>query len=242
MFGSPARVLDPLPNGHPCQGCEARGQAVCGVLDCTRLAEFRQLGATIHLSAGQTLFYEGDPAARVFTLTSGTIRLSKLLLDGRRNIAGFLFPGDFLGISVDDDHAFSAEAIEDSTLCCFSRPLFDDFLENHPAMEHELYRLAAHELASAQQQLVLLGRKTATERLASFLLILAQRTERATGKPTKMVELPMNRADIADYLGLTKETVSRSLSQFRADRLVRLQALDRVQILDRQALERLAES
>jgi CRP/FNR family transcriptional regulator len=146
-----------------------------------------------------------------------------------------------LGISVDDDHAFSAEAIGDSTLCCFPRALFDDFVETHPAMEHELYRLAAHELASAKEQLVLLGRKTAAERLASFLLVLAERSERVTGKAADIVELPMNRADVADYLGLTKETVSRSFSLFRADRLIRFQALDRAQILDRRALEQLAE-
>lgn len=241
MLGTAIRHLDPLPTGHPCEGCEARGTAVCGVLDCAKLAQLRSLGSGLQLNAGQTLFYEGAPATRVFTLTRGTLRLSKLLEDGRRHIVGFLHPGDFLGISVDDEHAFSAEAIEDAQLCCFPRERFDDFIESHPAMEHELYRQAAHELASAQQQLVLLGRKTATERLASFLVLLVGRKERVTGKETNVVDLPMRRSDIADYLGLTKETVSRIFSVFRADRLIRLQALDKVEIIDRQVLERLAE-
>src|SRR5690348_7738574 len=225
------RQLEPLPPGHPCQGCEARELAVCGVLDQECLVHLKNLGSTMKLSRGQTLFHEGDPATRVFTLTAG-----------RRHVAGFMFPGDFLGISVDDEHAFTAEALEDARLCSFSRNRFDDFVEDHPAMEHELYRLAAHELAAAQQQLVLLGRKTATERLASFLLMLADRGERRTGERSRIVDLPMGRSDIADYLGLTKETVSRVFSALRGDRFIRLLTLNRLEILDRERLERLAES
>jgi CRP/FNR family transcriptional regulator len=101
--------------------------------------------------------------------------------------------------------------------------------------------MAAHELSAAQQQLVLLGRKTATERLASFLLLLADRADRLAGDKSSFVNLPMSRADIADYLGLTKETVSRIFSAFRADRLIRLRALNVVEILDRPALAKIAE-
>jgi CRP/FNR family transcriptional regulator len=105
-------------------------------------------------------------------------------------------------------------------------------------MERALYRRAAHELAAAHQQLVLLGRKTATERLATFLLLLAERA----GAGTTVVNLPMSRSDIADFLGLTKETVSRVISALKRERVIRLQALDRVEILDRGALEELAEA
>jgi CRP/FNR family transcriptional regulator len=153
---------------------------------------------------------------------------------------GFLHPGDFLGISVDDEHAFSAEALEDSQLCWFPRNRFDDFIDDHSAMERELYRKAAHELAVAQQQLVLLGRKTATERIASFLLDLLDRDESAPNP--RLVRLRMSRSDIADYLGLTKETVSRVISAMKRDRVIRLQALDVVEIVDRDALEQLAEA
>jgi CRP/FNR family transcriptional regulator len=125
---APARRLEPLPQGHPCQGCEVRDKAVCGVLDCARLEEFRNLGWTLRLASGQVLFHEGDPATRVFTLTKGTLKLYKLLVDGRRQVTGFLHPGDFLGISIDDEHAFSAEALEDAQLCWFPRSRFDDFV------------------------------------------------------------------------------------------------------------------
>ena len=236
------RHLEPLPQGHPCQGCEVRDKAVCGVLDCDRLEEFRNLGWTLKLAPGQALFHEGDPATRVFTLTKGSLKLYKLLADGRRQVTGFLHPGDFLGISVDDEHAFSAEALEPSQLCWFPRARFDDFVEDQPRMERELYRMAAHELAAAQQQFVLLGRKTASERLASFLLLLADRTSAADGKKSLVVRLPMSRSDIADYLGLTKETVSRVISALKRDRIIRLESLEMIRILDRGGLEQLSEA
>ncbi len=242
MLAAADRYLDPLPSGHPCQGCEVRNKAVCGVLDCANLANLKTLGWTVNLEPGQALFHEGDPASRVFTLTKGTFKLYKLLADGRRQVTGFMHPGDVLGISVNDEHAFSAEALEEAQLCWFPRNRFDEFVENHSSMERELYRMAAHELAAAQQQLVLLGRKTATERIASFLLILASKADRAAGAETNVVRLAMSRSAIADYLGLTKETVSRVISALRRDRVIRLQALGRVEILDRQALEHSAEA
>lgn len=241
MLAPPARYLDALPTGHPCHGCDVRGTAVCGVLDEDSLAGLKSLGWTLKLSPGQTLFHEGDPATRVFTLTRGTLKLYKLLADGRRQVMGFMHPGDFLGISVDDEHAFSAEALECAQLCWFPRERFDDFTDEHGAVERELFRLAAHELAAAQQQFVVLGRKTATERLASFLLALAERTG-ASASGESVVRLPMSRSDIADYLGLTKETVSRVISSLKRARVIRLKELSRVEILDFEALERHAEA
>ena len=238
MLAPATRHDEPLPAGHPCQGCEVRSKAVCGVLDCTNLAQLKTLGWTVKLSQEQALFHEGDPATRVFTLTRGTLKLYKLLADGRRHVTGFMHPGDFLGISVDEEHAFSAEALEEAQLCWFPRNRFDEFVEEHPSMERELYCMAAHELAAAQQQMVLLGRKTASERLASFLLLLARRAHGGDG----LVRLPMSRSDIADYLGLTKETVSRVFSVLRRERVIRLRSVNEVEVLDREGLEQLADS
>lgn len=226
-----------LSPDHPCAGCAVREAAVCGVLDCDKLGKLRRLGSHLRVAAGQALFHEGDPASRVFTLTRGSVKLYKLLPDGRRQVTGFMHPGDFLGISVDDEHAFTAEALEHSQLCTFPRARFDDFVDEHGEMERELYRLAAHELAAAQQQMVLLGRKTASERLASFFLMLAERAERGGSGEARLIDLPMSRSDIADFLGLTKETVSRVLAQFKSKRMIRLEALDRIEILDRASLE-----
>jgi CRP/FNR family transcriptional regulator, anaerobic regulatory protein len=230
-----------LPLGHPCTGCEVRSISMCRVLDCDDLGAMRRLGWSLSLREGQPLFHEGDPATRIFTLTRGALKLYKLLPDGRRQIMGFMFPGDFLGISVDEEHAFTAEAVADSQLCWFPRIRFGEFAEGHPQLERELYRLAAHELAAAQAQMILLGRKTATERLASFFLMMLDRAERNGGGIVRMIDLPMSRIDIADYLGLTKETVSRMLATLKSLRVVRLDALDRIEVLDRGRLADLAE-
>lgn len=241
MVLATSRNLTPLPAGHPCLGCDVRSVAVCGVLECAMLAQLRLMGCAQKLKPGEPLFHEGDESKQVYTLTKGVLKLYKLLPDGRRQVTGFMFPGDFLGISVDDAHAFTAEALADTQLCKFSRGRFDSFVEEHPEMERELYRVAAHELAAAQQQMVLLGRKTAAERLASFFLALLDRAERASGASERFVKLPMSRSDIADYLGLTKETVSRVLAMLKKRRLIRLEALDVIEILDREGLTDLAE-
>lgn len=174
-------------------------------------------------------------------LASGSLKIYTLLADGRRQVTGFMFPGDFLGISIDDEYAFTAEALVSSELWWFTRDAFDRFVEEHPKVERELYRLAAHELAAAQSQMVLLGRKTAAERLASFFLLLVERQELVVGEKQAEFDLPMSRLDIADYLGLTKETVSRMLAHLRNRKLIRLMSQDRVEILDRAGLREMAE-
>ena len=130
--------------------------------------------------------------------------------------------------------------MESSQLCAFPRSRFGDFVDAHPRMERQLYCLAARQLGAAGDQMVLLGRKTALERLASFIIELRERSVRG-GRNDAMVDLPMSRSDIADYLGLTKETVSRLLARLRARGLIRLAAIDRVEILDPAGLARLAE-
>ena len=214
---------------------------ICRGLDAPTLAGMRSLGTMQRLRVEQSVFHEGDPAKRVFMVTVGALKLYTLLPDGRRQVTGFMFPGDFLGVSVDEEYAFTVEALEDSELWWFSREAFDRFIGEHPQVERELYRLAAHELAEAQRQMVLLGRKSAAERLASFFLSLLERAERASGAPERSFDLPMTRLDIADYLGLTKETVSRMLAQLRGRGLIRLEAQNRVEVLDRHGLRRVAQ-
>lgn len=174
-------------------------------------------------------------------VTHGALKLYTLLADGRRQITGFMFPGDFLGISIDEEYAFTVEALEATELWWFSREAFDRFIGENPKVERELYRLAAHELAEAQRQMVLLGRKAAAERLASFFLALLRRAECASGKPETNFDLPMSRMDIADYLGLTKETVSRMLAHLRTRGLIRLQSQNRVEVLSRDGLAEMAD-
>jgi CRP/FNR family transcriptional regulator len=236
MMGSRAAPLPALEPGHPCLDCDVRSIAVCGILESAPLRAFKETGITVRYDAGETVVFESDAAASVFSLTEGLLRLSKLLPDGRRQIAGFLFPGDFLGITMEEEHAFTAEAVAPSTMCRFPRARFDEFVSKHPSLESRLYAVAAHELAAARQQLVLLGRKTATERVASFLLMLAGRCPHQ-----KELALPMSRTDIADYLGLRIETVSREISGLKADRIIRLTGRQTFEIVDHERLEELAE-
>lgn len=240
MLATRMAPVPSLEQGHPCFDCAVRALAVCGALDPAPLRLFKESGPTVRYDTGETVVFEADQAANVYSLTSGLLRLSKLLPDGRRQIAGFLFPGDFLGITMEEEHAFTAEAVAPSTLCKFPRRHFDDFISNNPALERRLYAVAAHELAAARQQLVLLGRKTANERIASFLLMLADRCP--ARDCVENIAFPMSRSDIADYLGLRIETVSREISSLKAARIIQLTSRQSFRIVDRDRLEQMAES
>jgi len=225
-----------LPDTHPCNGCDVRDLAICGVLETDDLDTFRRLGCSIDLCDGQSLFHQGDAATRVFTVTLGMLKSFRILADGRRQVTGFHLPGDFVGTSVDQEHQFAVEAVGKSRVCAFPVNRFDGFIEEHQPMQRELYIAATRELVQAQQQMVLLGRKTAMERVASFLVLLSDRLGHGS-----VVELPMRRSDIADYLGLTKETVSRVVSELKRSRMIRLRAIERTEILDRTRLDSLAQ-
>lgn len=224
-----------LPGDHPCRGCPVRDLAICGVLETVELKNFRRLGCEIRLVSGETLFDQGDTPLSVFTVTEGTLKSYRIFGDGRRQVIGFHMAGDFIGATGDESHAFTVEAIGDCRVCAFPIRRFDDFVEDHPPMERELYIAAARELAAAQRQMVLLGRKTAIERIASFFVALSRRS-----KAAGIIDLPMSRSDIADHLGLTKETVSRVLADLKAMRVIRLQAINRIEFLDRLRLQQIA--
>lgn len=230
-----------LPPDHPCYPCEVRRVSLFYALQCGDLSELRALGKVRELKADEPLFHQGDEANLVYTVAAGSLRLYRLLFDGRRQITGFALPGEFLGISIDDSHDVTAEALEPCRIWCFPRARFDDFVSANPILKDSLLEVARQELAAAQQQFIVLGRKTAMERVASFLLYLYARFERITGHPMDHVALPMSRADIADYLGLTKETVSRVFGQLRNSRIMRLETLTCIEVLDRHALKALAD-
>lgn len=239
MTGERGPRLAELPRDHPCGRCEVRLETFCGALKAKELAELKALGSTARAEPGQCLFHEGDSAELVFNVTRGALKLYRLLPDGRRQIASFVQPGDFLGLTLEDVHAYTAEALEPVEYCRFPRERFDRFADAHPEIGRELYAMAAHELSAAREQIVLLGRKTAIERVASFLLARFDRV-RARNPDWEIVRVPMTRTDIADHLGLTKETVSRAFTSLRRRRLIALIPGDRVELLRREQLEQLA--
>ena len=162
-----------------------------------------------------------------------------MLPDGRRQITGFLFAGDFVGLATAKDYAFSVEAIEPATLCRFRSDEYRSLTRERPALEGALLDRATHELAAAQDQMLLLGRKTAQERIASFLLSLRGRDPMRPPRDDE-VRLPMTRAEIADYLGLTIETVSRVLTRLKKSGVIRTPSLHAIQIERPDVLQALA--
>ena len=188
----------------------------------------------------QMVFYEGDPAEYVYEVLEGTVKLYKLLSDGRRQITGFFFPGDLIGVGLYDEHTHSAEAITEVTLRKISKARLQEAMSQNPVIGRHIFGLAADELAAAQDQLLLLGRKSPVEKVASFLLKLSERNGER-GEAATPVYLPMARSDIADYLGLTTETVSRTFSRLRRERAIRLLENHLVDLIDLERLESYAD-
>ncbi|MFV0279922.1 MAG: Crp/Fnr family transcriptional regulator [Rhodoblastus sp.] len=224
-----------------CNGCEARALSVCGSLDDDAFAGLRRLNKPVVFGARAVLFDQETPVEHVFTVVQGVARLYKLLPDGRRQIVGFALPGDFLGLALADGYGYCADAVTPVTVCRFSRQSFAEYADRHPQMLRRLYDMATHELALAQQQMVLLGRRDALEKLAAFLLGLQKRWARVSGKQSATIDLPMGRQDIADFLGLTIETVSRTLNRMARDKTIVI-VPDGVRLLDLERLEALAEA
>jgi CRP/FNR family transcriptional regulator, nitrogen fixation regulation protein len=194
--------------------------------------EVTLIGVARGLSRDQAVFVEGSRAEFVYKVVSGAVRTFRLLADGRRQIIGFHLPGDLFGIEANSVHGATAEAICDSVLVSARRAsLLDDREQQGRLMRHAL-----NQLHRSQDHLLTLGRRSAVERVAGFLTDLADRTGAADS-----VALPMSRQDIADYLGLTIETVSRTLTQMQARGLVRLHGCRRLQLLKPRALTDLCE-
>lgn len=234
------RSLNSAPSTiNPCATCAVRGMALCAPLEGSELEKLNGIVTHLRLEAEASVFYEGDPAEYIFNVTSGCVRLSKMMSDGRRQITGFLFPGDFFGLAFDRSYTYSAEAVSDVQLCRFPRAKLEALFREFPKLEHRLLSMAANELVTAQDHMLMLGRKTAEERVASFLVSLARRAGRA-GRRESPIELPMNRTDIADHLGLTIETVSRTFTQLRKAKLIDLGDAKHVTVLDRPKLDGIA--
>jgi len=223
-----------------CEQCRVRSLSLCGALEADELAALDRLSRPLTLAARDTIFEQDERSDSVFNITAGSARLYRLLPDGRRQIVGFALPGDFLGLAMSERNAFSADALTPLTACQFSRAHFSDFLDAKPHLLRKLHAMAGHELSLAQEQMVILGRRTAEEKVAAFLIGLRKRWARlSTASVT--IPLPMTRQDIGDFLGLTVETVSRMLTRLARERVI-LIVPDGVRLLDVKRIEAMAES
>lgn len=207
-----------------CLLCERRAGSVCAGMDEASLAVLARSSRKIQLPPGTTIVEEGDQAGAFFNITAGTVKLFKSLPDGRRQITGFADAGQFLGLGNTDVYPFGAETVNAVQLCRFQRQQLETLLIDLPRFERNLLASVTERLTEAQEQMLLLGRKTAREKVASFLLgrlaIGCQADLSALPEAEPLASVPMTRVDIADYLGLTIETVSRTISALRREKII----------------------
>lgn len=192
------------------------------------------MGTIMTFDRDEEIFGEGEPSDYVYLVVRGSARNYKLLSDGRRQIASFALPGDVFGLDATDNHGFSAEAMQKSEIVVAKRSAILSIAHRDGALAEELWQSSAAALAKAQNQLLLLGRKNAQERVAAFLLEMSDRIG-----DSEAITLPMSRLDIADYLGLTIETVSRTISHMEHDATIALPKSRRIELRDPGALRRL---
>ncbi len=222
-----------------CMQCSVRHLAVCSALAPDEVQALEAVTLSQQVAMGATLARAGEPRLHVYTLTQGALRLVRTLADGRRQISGFVLPGDYLGLSGSDVHRYDVEAIADSRACRVSVAHMRELRSRYPHLERKLLQRACQALDDAQDAAMALARLQPPEKVADFLLRLAAREVRLGGSALR-VTLPMGRGDIADHLGLTMETVSRTFTRLRQQGLIALPHLNIVEILDEPALRQLA--
>lgn len=184
-----------------------------------------------HYEPDQEIFGEGDRAEAVYKIVSGVVRTCRFLSDGRRQIEAFLLPGDLMGLEAGAVWTLSAEAVTDCTVAVYRRRQGESFSLEDESLTPQLLSYAMRSLARARSHMFLLGRRSALEKVATFLVNWSDRAQNG-----QSCTLPMTRQDIADYLGLTIETVSRTLSQLERDKLIELPSAREIRLKDREAL------
>jgi CRP/FNR family transcriptional regulator len=224
-----------------CDLCVVRNRAICAALDASEVAVLNAIGRRRTLAAGESLIWEGDDSVLVANVIEGVLKLSTGTEDGREQIVGVVYPSDFIGrpFGATNDHGVTA--LTDARVCVFSRRDFDAFAREHPALEHKLLDRTLGELDRTRRWMLLLGRKSASEKVASFLLEMSERLVEPGcqvdfGLPNRTLSLPFSRQQIADVLGLTIETVSRQFTRLKAEGIIDLPSRREVVILDREAL------
>ncbi|MBO6527155.1 MULTISPECIES: Crp/Fnr family transcriptional regulator [unclassified Erythrobacter] len=214
-----------MPSSRPtnfCDACAIRNRAICADLDDREIGLLNGIGRRRKLSAGEQLMWEGDEAVLVANVIEGVLKLSSHSADGKEQILGLVYPSDFLGRPFGETSPYGVEALTDANICVFERADFDRFAREHPRLEHKLLERTLSELDRTRRWMLLLGRMNAEQKVASFLLEMAERLGTTVAGAGTSVALPLSRQQIADVLGLTIETVSRQLTRLRNDGLIDL--------------------
>lgn len=224
-----------------CETCIIRNRAICASLDTDELRTLNAIGRRRTLEPGESLMWEGEDSVLVANVIEGVLKLSTGTEDGREQIVGVVYPSDFIGRPFGATSGHGVTALTEARVCVFARRDFDAFAREHPGLEHKLLQRTLAELDRTRRWMLLLGRKSASEKLATFLLEMSERLidpgcGEVSGLPLKRFALPFSRQQVADVLGLTIETVSRQFTRMKAEGLIDLPSRREVVILDHDAL------
>lgn len=240
---------DPVQLGrNTCVTCAVRNRAVCGALNDAELQGLNRIGRIRQFKAGDIILADEEPTSFFANIMSGVVKLEKTSADGRQQIVGLVFASDFLGRTFSASNPYFAQAATDVEACTFPQAAFEGLLRQHPELEHRLFENTLNELDSAREWMFVLGRKSAQEKVASFLHLIAKRQpllscghDAEQNPHFARFELPLTRADIADFLGLTIETVSRQLSHLKRQGTIQLVSGREVIVPDLRRLESKAQ-
>ena len=213
-------------SAHDCGDCPIRHRAVCARCDGDELKQLEEIKYYRSFQAGQTVIWSGDRMDFVASVVTGIATLTQTMEDGRRQMVGLLLPSDFVGRPGRTAAAYNVTATTDLVMCCFRKKPFEEMMTRTPHVAQRLLEMTLDELDAAREWMLLLGRKTAREKIASLLAIIARRDASLNlrvAKGSVAFDLPLTREEMADYLGLTLETVSRQMSALKRDGVIVLQ-------------------
>jgi CRP/FNR family transcriptional regulator len=216
-----------------CSDCPIRHRAVCARCEPDELARLEQIKYYRSYEAGQNMIWSGDRMDFVASIVTGVATLTQTMEDGRTQMVGLLLPSDFIGRPGREIAPYDVTAVSPVTVCCFRKRPFEDLMMSTPHIGQRLLEMALDELDAAREWMLLLGRKTAREKIASLIAIIARRDAEAKASLVRgrmSVDLPLTRESMADYLGLTLETVSRQISALKNDGVIQLEGKRQVLI------------
>lgn len=202
-----------------CRSCEARHGGICSALSAAQIIELNRHSIRRRIEAGSEIVGQGESVSSYSNILNGVVKLSKMMADGRQQIVGLQFAPDFLGRPFQGESSITAEAATDTEICVFPRHVIDRMISDVPDVERKLHAQSLKELDEARDWMLTLGRKTAQEKVASFLHLIATHID-PEDENASTFDLPLSRADIADFLGLTIETVSRQMTKLRKDGVI----------------------
>lgn len=230
-----ALKLAQQPHPTSCEDCQIRHRAVCARCNADELVQLETIKYYRSYEAGQTLIWSGDRMDFVASVVTGIATLTQTMEDGRRQMVGLLLPSDFVGRPGRATAPYDVTATSDLVMCCFRKKPFEELMLRTPHIAQRLLEMTLDELDAAREWMLLLGRKTAREKIASLLAIIARRdaTHRpGGGRNTVTFDLPLTREAMADYLGLTLETVSRQVSALKRDGVIELEGKRHIKVPD----------